>query len=285
MSLDIGTALSEGGRRTFTRNGLLLVCAFALIGLVSTVATQTLLADFFDSFLELMRANRGTGDGEFTRRQIRTFETLFRGQTPFALSIPTAGAWGLFLLTAVFGETTTLVAIRVFVSEHTGLSRGLVRRNILVATANGIVGGIVVLVVITIGGVIGLVGLLIGGPIVAAFLAMSFLFMRQEIAVEDENFVDAMADSWTLAKGNRLSLLALVILVVITVAIAASVPPLVLGFVNSTVGVLAGILAGGVTAAFGTAVVTRAYAQLRAERDAETEPTAEWATDRPTRGV
>lgn len=279
MSLDIGTALSEGFRRTFTRNGLLLAVAFVLIGLVSMLAFQTILAEFFDSILELMRANRGPGEDEFTRREIRMAESVFRGQTPFALPIPSSVAGLLVVLTAVLAEAVRLVSVRVFFSERAdGLSGRRLRRNIVVATANGVVGGIVVGVFITIGGVLGLVLLIIGGVLVALFLAMSFLFLRQEIAIEDKNFVDAMTDSWSLAKGNRIELFALVLVVVIAASVASVVPTTVLGLINPTAGVIIGLLIGGVTAVFGTAAVTRAYAQLHTERAAGEQNSADERT-------
>lgn len=272
MSLDIGTALNEGFRRTFTRNGLLLAVAFVLIGVVSTVAFQTIAADFLDSILELMRANRGTGEGEFTREEIRAVEAGARSVTPFALPISTAIAWLLIVLTAVFAETTRLITVRVCFDERTDDgSNGTLRRNIVVATLNGIVGGIAVYIIVAIG----LVFLIVPG----IFFAISFLFLRQEIAIEDKNFVDAMSDSWSLAKGNRLELLALVLLVAIIAGIASFVPTFVLGLISPTVSAVAGFLIGGVTAVFGTAVVTRAYAQLHTERavgEGQTD-TDEWA--------
>lgn len=260
MSVRIGTALREGGRRTFTRDGLVLVFAFVLIGLVSAVAAQTLLADAFDTLLELMWANRGTGEGEFTREQIRTVEAFVSGQTPLALSIPTSGAWALIALTAVLAEAATVVAIRVFFAADTALSGAVIRHNLPFATLNGIVGGIVVLLIVAIG----LLFLIVPG----VFLAITFLFLRQEIAVEDTNFVDGMADSWQLAKGNRLKLFALVVGVVVIVLVVSTVVPAVFGAVSPVVGLAVGVVSSGVTAVFGTAVVTRAYAQLHAERAA-----------------
>ncbi len=277
MSLDVGTARNEGFRRTFTRNGLLLAVAFVLIGIVSAIAFQTILADFFDFVIEVMRTNRGTGEDEFTRQEISAAETFFEALTPFALPIPVSVAGLLVVLTAVVAEAVRLLTVRVFFGERTDASSGTLRRNIVMATLNGIVGGIVVGILIVIGGILGLILIIIGGIIVALFLAMSFLFLRQEIAIEDKNFVDAMADSWSLAKGNRLELLGLVVLVVIGIAIATTVPPLVLGLVSPIIGALVGLVIGGIAAVFGTAVVTRAYAQLHTERATEEEATDEWA--------
>lgn len=279
MSLDVGTALSEGFNRTFTRTGLMLAVAFVLLGGVSAVASQTLLADFFDSLLELMRANRGTGEGEFTRETIRTVESLARSSTPFSLPISTAVAWLLVVLTVVFAESARLISARVFFGERTdSISSEIIRRNIVVATANGIIGGIVVSICIVIGSILGLVLLIIGSVIVALFLAMSFLFLRQEIAIEDKNFVDAMTDSWNLAKGDRIELFALVLVVTIAVGVVSFGLSFMFAFISTTASAVIGLLIGGVTAVFGTASVTRAYAQLHAERagDEQWETGDEW---------
>lgn len=280
MTLDISTALRGGFRRTFTPAGLSLAVVFVLVGIASAVASQTLLADVFDSLIEIMRSQQGPGDDEFTRQEIRMTASLLRGRTPLALPIPLSVAGLLFVLSAVFAEVARLVTARVAFDEGgADAGGGRLRRNLGRATLNGIVGGIVVDVVIVLGGIVGLVGIVIGGVVVALFLAMSFLFLRQEIAIEDKNFVDAMTDSWTLAKGNRLELFTLVFVVVIAVGVVSAILTAVFGVVDPTVGVAVGLLVGGLTAVFGTAVVTRAYAQLHAERAAnmgQSDPD-EWA--------
>ncbi|WP_049898823.1 hypothetical protein [Halococcus agarilyticus] len=261
MSLRIGTALREGARRTFTRDGLVLVIVFVLIGIITALATQTITAEILDAFLEFARSNQGTGEGEITPEQVDTFETFAEGQARFALPISPIVAGLLLVLTAFLAEAANLVAIRAFLAESgRALSGGLARRNIVVATLNGIVGGIVVGVIVAIG----LVFLIVPG----IFFAIAFLFLRQEIAVEDTNFVDAMADSWQLTKGDRLELFALVLGVVVLISLVSTVVPLLIGFVSPLVNVVVSILLGGVTAVFGTAVMTRAYAQLHADRAA-----------------
>ncbi|EMA49231.1 MULTISPECIES: hypothetical protein [Halococcus] len=272
MSLRIGTALREGARRTFTRDGLVLAVVFVVIGIVTALATQTIAANAVDTVLELMRSNQGAGEAEFTREQIRMVETSTEGLTPFALPVPPIVAWLLIALTAVLGEAANIIAARAFFAESSrALSGGLAGRNIVLATLNGIVGGIVVGIIVAIG----LIFLIVPG----IFFAIAFLFLRQEIAIEDSNFVDAMADSWQLTKGNRLELFALVIGVAILVTLASTVVPLLVGAVSPLLNVVVSILLGGVTAVFGTAVITRAYAQLHADRAAvqNGEDIDEWA--------
>jgi|AntDeeMinimDraft_5_1070356.scaffolds.fasta_scaffold20108_2 uncharacterized membrane protein len=273
MSLRIGTALREGARRTFTRDGLVLAVVFVVIGIVSTISFLTLLANGIDGLLELMRANQGTGDAEFALEQIRAVESVADALDPLTLPVSSAVAWLLVALTAVLAEAVNIVAVRAFFADSgRALSGSLVRRNLPLATLNGVVGGIIVNIVVAIG----LLFLIVPG----IFFAIAFLFLRQEIAIEDQNFVDALADSWQLTKGNRLELFALVLGVAILVAIVTRVPPLLFGTVSPTASILVSILVGGVTTVFGTAVITRAYAQLHADRAAvqngETD-TDEWA--------
>jgi hypothetical protein len=261
MSLRIGEALSEGVRRTFTRDGLVLAIVFVLIGIVTALATQTIVAEVIDGAIEALRAESGTAPNDFSPDEIDRIETALEGQVPLALPISPLVAGLLLVLTGVLAEAANLVAIRAFFAESgRALSGELVRRNIVVATLNGVVGGIVVSIVVGIG----LLFLVVPGIL----FAIAFLFLRQEIAVEDESFVGAMASSWQLTKGDRLELFALVLGVIVLVTVVSTVVPILLGVVSPLVNVVISVLLGGVTAVFGTATITRAYAQLHADRAA-----------------
>ena len=273
MSLRIGEALSEGVRRTFTRDGLVLAIVFVLIGIVTALATQTIVAEVIDGAIEALRAESGTAPNDFSPDEIDRIETALEGQVPLALPISPLVAGLLLVLTGVLAEAANLVAVRAFFTESgRALSGELVRRNIVVATLNGVVGGIVVSIVVGIG----LLFLVVPGIL----FAIAFLFLRQEIAVEDESFVGAMASSWQLTKGDRLELFALVLGVIVLVTVVSTVVPILLGVVSPLVNVVISVLLGGVTAVFGTATITRAYAQLHADRAAVRRngtDTDEWA--------
>ena len=261
MSLRIGEALSEGVRRTFTHDGLVLAIVFVLIGIVTALATQTIVAEVVDGTIEALRAESGTAPNDFSPDEIDRIETALEGQVPLALPISPLVAGLLLVLTGVLAEAANLVAVRAFFAESgRALSGELVRRNIVAATLNGVVGGIVVSIVVGIG----LLFLVVPGIL----FAIAFLFLRQEIAVEDESFVGAMASSWQLTKGDRLELFALVLGVIVLVTVVSTVVPILLGVVSPLVNVVISVLLGGVTAVFGTATITRAYAQLHADRAA-----------------
>lgn len=252
MSLDIGAALSDGLDRTFKRNALLLMGVFLVVGLASTAFTQT-----FTAGLDTLAPTGPSqpSPGPFGGQG---------GQTPLAVPfLPVAIAGVLALLLAVVAEMVRIVAVRTLVSDETEtIPDEFVRHNMALATVNSIIGNLVAGVLI----VIGLLFFIIPG----IFLAISFFFVRQEIAIEDKNFIDALADSWALAKGDRIELFALAVVVVV-IGLLANIPSAVLAFVSPLATTVASVVIGAITTVFGIAVSARAYDQLRAERETETE--------------
>jgi hypothetical protein len=278
MTLDIDAALRRGFSRTFKRNGLLLFVAFVVFGLVNAVLIQTASLQLFERLGDLPTTPPPGGPGRTGGAGTAPPDVdEVTGAQPLALPIPFVVAAPLAALTPFVNEALRIVAVRTLVSEHTDAIPGaFVRENIVWATLNGFIGGIVVSFIVFVGGVIGLIGLLIGGPIVAAFFATAFFFVRQEIAVENKNFVDALTDSWRLTSGHRIGLFALAA-VIWLISLLVSIPGTVIGFVaaagSTQVATLAitvvSITLGALTTVFGIAVAARAYDQLRAERDAD----------------
>jgi hypothetical protein len=253
MSLDIGAALREGFDRTTSRPALVLAVVFFVVGLASTVLSQTLLVAFVDAVVELAR-QQGQPPG-FDPAEVT-------GQAPFALPVPIPVAAGLALVLALVSEAVSIVAVRTFVADAAaGFPEGLGRR-LGIATLNGFVGGIVVFV-FTFGGLFLLI-------VPGVFFYLSFLFLRQVIAAEDANFVTAMTRSWALSKGNRIELLGLVVILVV-VTFAASIPSFALDQVSIVLGSVVGLVVSAVVGVFTVATVSRAYVQLREEDEAVAE--------------
>ncbi|RDZ91371.1 hypothetical protein DEQ92_22740, partial [Haloferax sp. Atlit-6N] len=98
-----------------------------------------------------------------------------------------------------------LVATRILVGgyERT-IPNDLLTRNIPLAIVNLFVGGIVYSALVVIGSILVIPGII-------AYLA--FVFMTVYIAVEDENFVAALGDSWSLTRGNWLRLFLLFVVI------------------------------------------------------------------------
>ncbi|RJT08105.1 hypothetical protein [Halococcus sp. IIIV-5B] len=264
MSVGVRAAIRAGARRTASRDGLVLALAFAAVGVVGVVGGQTLLRDAAEPALETLRT-RPTAETGFTPSEVRTVADALDATTPLALGVSASVASGLVVLAGVLREVFRIVAVRTFAADPTSLTRDRLRPLVL-PTLNGVVGGLAVWFLVGLGGVLGILAVVVGGAVAALFLATSFFFLRQEIAVENRNFVDALNESWRVASGHRLRLLGLGVAVV-----ALTIVPLVV--VRALFGVLFGpavawvawVCFGGPAAVFGTATVTHAYTQLRTE--------------------
>ncbi|WP_299233943.1 hypothetical protein [Natronomonas sp.] len=279
MGIDIGQALREGASRTAARHGLALAAVFAGIALLTTVLFQTLSVAAVDTVLATLQS-ASPGDLGLTQTEyeqaVSEAETSLgniRDASPLALGVSVGPAAAGLVALALVGEAVSIVAVRVFAAESPGaVRRDDLTENILLATLNGFVGGIIVWGLIAFGAVF----LLLPG----IALAVLFYFMRQEIAINDKNFVQAMADSWRITKGNRIRVF-VVGAVLVIVSRLEEVSSAAVGVVSTTGGAIAASVVGGLLAAFGAAVATRAYVQLgagdegaeRAEPDEEpTDP-------------
>lgn len=256
MSLQIDEALREGFNRTIARSGLVLVGVFLVFSIANAVVAQSFsqqMVEFAQQFSDQpIQSGQNAGQVPFAPGGGQ--------QTPLAVPLPLPVLGLLSLVGAIVAEAIRIVAIRVFASDNTESVPGeTVRRRIVLATLNGVVGGFVVYLLTAIG----LVLLVVPG----VYIALSFFFVRQEIAVADKNFIDALRDSWSLTAGNRWELLGLAVIVFVINLIASS-PTIVLAFLDQTVATLLGLVIGSFTAVFGIAVATRAYAQLTDERAA-----------------
>jgi hypothetical protein len=270
MSLDIGDAFGDGLARLNGGTAAVLVVAFVVVAVASTVLTQTLQVEGLEALLEVLRgtspAELDVSQAEYDR-QVETIDTQLattRENSPLAVELPVSVVVAGLLAVAVLAEAVSIVAVRAFATDDpdevrlAGTTDGLG-----MATVNGFVGGIVVWVLVLVGSVI----LLLPG----LFAAVVFYFFRQEVALEDENVIDAMVASWHLTKGDRLNVFALGVLVVIVTQLA-TVASLLVGTVSALVASIVGTVLAGILATVGAAVVTRAYVQLTEDAAVEAEP-------------
>lgn len=263
MSLDIGRALRDGFDRVSARNGLALLGVFVTFGLVNTVVEQSLIRVSIGQLLDDLSANPPSFEGtdvtvEEFRDGIANVRESVTDSTPVAYldSFSVLELVVAALVLAVLAEAIRIVAIRTFLSPETGsVPRDLATRNLGWAVLNGIVGGVVVGIIVVVG------LLLLVAP--GVFLAVSFLFVRQEIAIEDKTVVEALSGSWNLTSGDRFKLLALVVVLVLVAPVVSFVVGL-LG--SSTPVVVVNIVVTSAILAYTVAVVSEAYDQLWAER-------------------
>ena len=96
------------------------------------------------------------------------------------------------------------------------------------------------------------------------FIALSFFFVRQDIALENKNFINALQDGWAMTRGERFELFGLGG-IIFMISLVASSPATVLFFLSPTVALLLGTVTSAATSLFGIAVVTRAYQQLKSD--------------------
>ena len=265
MGIDIGQALREGASRTTAKNGLILAAVFAGIALLTTVLLQSLALAVLEFSVEAMQeVSPGELEG-FTQEEYDEFiaqADQFRETVPLALGISVGAASGGLLAVALVAEAASIIAVRVFSADDAAAISGeAVTENILLATINGFVGKILVWGTILLGSIF----LFLPG---IAF-AVLFYFLRQEIAIKNKNFVQAMADSWRITKGHRLEVFVIGVILVV-VSQLEGVVSTVIGVVSTTGGLIGAAIVGGLLAAFGAAVATRAYVQI--DEDATDEP-------------
>lgn len=162
----------------------------------------------------------------------------------------------LSLLVGVLGLLIAIASIRVFVSDETErLPREFFTRNALWAAVNFVVGAIVFGIVVALG----FVALVLPG----IYLLVALGFWGAFVAVEDQNFVEALRSSWRLTRGHRFAVFVLAVVgFFITVLISGvfGVGTVFGGFAE----VVLAQAGAAVTAIVSTAIFARTYVALRA---------------------
>jgi len=240
MALKIGSSLTGGFSRVANRNGAVLTLAYVVLGLVWQVA-------FYSAFVTWLR---GTNP-EMTDVPLPTVDA------PLAVSAVVA------LLALLLLQVAAIVSIRTFVGGHTAeIPSEYFTRNIVLVLVNALIGSIAYGFLVFLG------SLLLIVPGIIAYVA--FLFMLFYIAVEDENFVAALRDSWTLTRGQWFPLFGLLLIIFVGLSLVPGILSAVLSFV---VGAYAGpamstLVSGVVTLPFSLLVLgilAEAFAQLRGD--------------------
>ncbi|MBX0288220.1 hypothetical protein EGH22_17970 [Halomicroarcula sp. F28] len=239
MSLQIGPVLRSAGAQLLSRTGAILLAAYIALTAALLPLSNTMLVRIYE----------------------RVGLTEPAEVIPLVLDVPLSVAVGGYLLGVLVGSYLSVVAVRTFVAGDGGqFPSGAFTRNVPLAIANVVVGGLVYGLAVAVG------SLLLVVPGLLAYIA--FLFMLPYVAVEDRNFVDALRSSYRLSKGNWL-MLGVLLLVVVGVS----------GGVGAVGGVVAGLLLppalGQLSLAaiqspaslFSLAVIAAAFDQLRGASD------------------
>lgn len=240
MSLDIGSIIVDGAKRTFKRNGLILAGLLFVVSLLSSVFSNSLLQAMFEE---------GILPSQYMTESI-----------PLALGVSsTVSGIGLFL-TFIASAVVGITALRTLVSDETEtIPREYVTRNLGLAIVNLFFGGIAFAIAVTLG----FIALIVPG----FFLLVSLYFWNVFVIVEDQNFIEAFKSSWNLTEDHRIELFGLGVIVVI----GAGVIGAVFSAVGSVIGILLGTTASTVftqipnafLSVFTVATLAQAYNQLR----------------------
>ncbi|PSQ56787.1 hypothetical protein BRD22_04610 [Halobacteriales archaeon SW_8_68_21] len=255
MSLQIGATISNGLRRVANRNGLLLVLASVVLGTAWQVAFNSAVAAALPSEIA----------GELA--------PAVNGPLPVLVALAVA----TFLLLPVL----SIAAVRTFVAGETDrIPREFFTRRMVWVVANLVVGGLAFSVLLMIGTLL----LVIPGIVVY----VSLLFMTVFVAVEDENFVAAMRDSWQLTRGSWLRLFGLLLVVIVPFTVAATALSTGLAVAFGSTSAVPTLVTVALSMPFSVVilgVLAEAFVRLRDERDREPGSGARDAADAGVRTV
>jgi len=269
MSLDIGTALRSGIDDLTSETGALVGAVFLLYNLGAVVVNESLTAELFALLYER---------GVYTEAERAVIESA-SGGTPFALGIGLSLTVVLVVVITLLGELVRYWAIRLFAGADETATASFGDRAVMAVLLGGGV-AVTVLVfqsVLPIAGQLGgvattLVGS-IAGPVVGLVLLTVFVYLRQEIALNDGGYGETLRNSFARFMDDPASIIVL-LLVLGLFGLLGSLPGFVTGFLGGSSAVgglslavvsrLVSAVLGTVFQTLGIAVVTDAYLQVRA---------------------
>ncbi len=232
MPLDVGEALRTGLNRTLKPNGFTLGAAYFLVGIANVVLANT-----------------------FLLKISRSYGLAMSGAPGVTLPVSLGAASVLWLVAWILSAVIGIAAIRTFVSSETRIiPREFYTRNMGMAVLNLMAGSIVFGLVVGLG--------LLFFVIPGIFLLVSLIFWNVYVIVEDQNFIEAMRNSWDITKGSRLD----VFLLGIAVVAISLLVSFLFGIPNKLgmdfTGTVILQLGSAAVSVFGTATLADAYNQL-----------------------
>jgi len=231
MSLQLGRAIGDGVHRGLTRSGAILAALVFVYQFLIIGATNTISAAFLPSDAA--------------------------GELGVTFPVPVGGAVALLAASYLFSIVAFVVLTRALTRDFEELSTfpsTLYTRRIGRATLSAFVASIVVAVAVFVG----LLLLVVPG----LFFMVSFLFVLFVIGVEDARAVDSLKRSWALARGNRIKLFVLVLVVGVVIGTVGAIGSLGV-LVSPVVGDLVSMFVTSVLAVLGYGIFADAFVQLR----------------------
>ena len=253
--MDIEKSLKTGFGKLQEKSGLKLVAVFFVIGLIGAIASQSQAAQAMEQFGQFFDQL----PSEFQETPLGGIQE--RGPLPLAFDLPSSLISLMNLGSSIAYVVTAIVAYRVFASDAREEIPSETYSGLLMPTINGIIGGIVFGILV----VIGLVLLIIPGIYLIVALAFFLIF----VALEDDNFLEALQSSWGLTKGRRLSVFLLFValfIIQIVVAIVGGIASGILGAIVPQLGAILNVAVGAAFTVFSFGVLVDAYTQLREDK-------------------
>lgn len=237
MALQIRRALGNGVSKTLTKAGLVFIVLLG-IGQIALLASTNTLTEAFLAGLDLPAGATQSPS------------------VPLSLPVSATVAGVLAFVVLLVFQVITVVLIRVMAADQQTITHESYTRRMGWVVLNSIVAGIVVGLLTMIGFII----LVIPG----LFLTVSLLFTTVYIADEDEGFISAIRDSWSLTSGNRWRLFGLFLVVIVLFMIVSFASGLAVPSGSAFSQVITAILTT-ILVVYQMAVLTDAYHQLRNE--------------------
>lgn len=249
MTLQITRTLRNGATKTLSKAALTFVILIGFVQIVFLASTNTLI----EAYLASLDLPAGTSEASMS--------------TSLSLPVSATVAGVLALGTLLVLQVITVVLVRVMAADRQVITHETYTRRIVWVVFNSIIAGIVVGLLTLIGSVL----LIIPG----LFLMVSLLFTTVYIADQDENFLTAIRDSWSLASGNRWRLFGMYLAVFVIFFVVS----FVVGFLlpaDSVLSLTLSTIINTILVVYMMAVITDAYRQLlrkdRPERGGEPSP-------------
>ncbi|QIO23891.1 hypothetical protein [Haloarcula sp. JP-L23] len=267
MSLDIGAALRTGFDDLTSESGVLVVAVLVVLNLGSLVANESFTKEMMQFVFE---------NGGYTPEQQQMMAS-FTGNYPLAIDVGLGVAVALALLLVLVGEFVRFWAIRTFAGpSETAVESPAERVSHVLVLGGGVAvllfvfGSVAPLAGQLVGPLVGSVGSLVGS-VGSLVLLTVFVYLRQEIALNDGGYGATVKNSFARFMDDPASIIVLLVVLGLFGLVAAI--PTVLTFFDIAPGVagisgrvVLNVVATVIRAVFqtlGIAAVTAAYLQVR----------------------
>jgi len=224
MTLSVRRTLSDGTIRAFTRNGVILMLVYAIASLLQGGFVWVLTTTYIPMVVAGTTPGVAPPAGSALPLRVSLQAALLSVVTGGLITLPVTLV-GVRTLAATNSDQITdeLVLYRLGWATLNMLLASFLKLILLVVVEFACL-LVVLFAAITVAPqtVLTLTGtttgqlLLVGGfflvSLPAIFIDLSFRFIAQEIALYDRNFVAALRNSWRIARGNRLRILALIVI-------------------------------------------------------------------------